>query len=205
MTALEHWSRRAQDPKLLAKSDEWRTPPRLFAWANARYGPFTLDAAAAKWNHQLPQYFTKERSGLKSGWHCRTWINCPYSRGFKEKFLAWGRKQLLSTLPFRLEVACFLLPHDTSDGYWRRCVTAPAGRYLGSVEEDSEVGHVTRTHWSRLTVERVEIFGRLRYEHRDGSSSCRPGTARHSSALVVLARPGILRPLGPQTSAGRLS
>lgn len=197
-----HWSRRAQDPTLLAKSDEWKTPARIFRYANARYGPFLLDAAAARWNHQCPKYCSKQNSGLKTGWAKRTWCNCPYSRGFKEKFLAWGRKQLLSPLPFVLELACFLLPHDTSDGYWRRQVEAPAGRLLGVTKELNELGTVIQTRWQHLTVEKTELAGRLRYIHNDGTSSCRPGTARHSSALVVLARPGVLPRLGPQTSAG---
>lgn len=54
-----YWSKRAQDPTLLAKSDEWRTPARIFQYANARYGPFLLDAAAARWNHQCAKYCSK--------------------------------------------------------------------------------------------------------------------------------------------------
>lgn len=198
-----HWSRRAQDPSTLAKSDEWRTPSWLFEYASQRYGPFLLDAAAAKWNHQVESYCDKKRSGLACTWPVRTWCNPPYSRGLKEKFLAHGREQILTAnWPHAYpQLVCFLVPHDTSDGYWRRTVEAPAGKLLSVTKEFNDVGTVIQTRWSALTVEKTEIHGRLRYEHNDGSSSCRPGTARHSSALVVFARPGTLRPLGPQTSA----
>lgn len=206
MSSVEHWSRRAQDPDLLAESDEWQTPARIFNYANERYGPFDLDAAAARWNHQCAEYFSKRKSGLRSGWAKRTWCNPPYSRGFKEKFLAWGRKQLMPTgIPFVLELACFLVPHDTADGYWRRQVEGPAGRLLGVTKELNEIGTVIQTRWQHLTVEKTELHGRMRYVHNDGTSSCRPGTARHSSALVVLARPGVLHRLDAQTSVGGLS
>lgn len=188
MTAL-HWSKRAQDPTLLAKSDEWRTPGQVFAYASERYGPFLLDAAAARWNHQLPLYFDKRQDSLKHRWARRTWCNPPYSRGFKEAFLAHGRRQVLAG---QVDLTCFLLPHDTSDGYWRRHVEGPAGRLLGCSKAFTEMGTVIQTRWSRLTVEKTELYGRLRYEHHDGTSSCRPGTARHSSALVVFAWPGLL-------------
>lgn len=192
MTALAHSSRRAQPRGLLAKSDEWQTPPWLFKYASKRYGPFALDAAAAAWNFLCARYHAKDDHSLERTWARRTWCNPPYSRGFKEQFLAWGRRQVLEGL---VELVCFLVPHDTSDGYWRRTVEAPMGDGVRVSKEWNDVGTVIRTSSSALVIEKTELHHRLRYQHNDGSKSCRPGTARHSSALVVFARPGVLRPL----------
>lgn len=194
MTALEHWSRRAQPKGLLAKSDEWKTEAKLFGYANRRYGPFLLDAAAAAWNHQCAKYLTKAQDALHLAWEVwarRVWCNPPYSRGWKARFCRHARNQVLAG---GVDLVCMLLPHDTADGYWRDYVEQPAGRLLRVTKELNDVGTVIQTQWSRLTVEKTELYGRCRYEHNDGSSSCRPGTARHSSALVVFARPGLLRP-----------
>lgn len=192
MTKLEHWSRRAQPKGLLAKSDEWRTQAKLFGYANKRYGPFLQDVAAAAWNHQCASYLTKEDNALHHRWARRCWCNPPYSRGWKDRFCRYARNQVHSGAS---DLVCMLLPHDTADGYWRRHVEGPAGRLLRVTKEINDVGTVIQTQWSELTVEKTELYGRCRYEHNDGSSSCRPGTARHSSALVVFAAPGVLTPL----------
>ena len=47
------------------------TPQDLFDWANARWGPFTLDACAAEWNAKVPHYNTEEANGLKQPWSGR--------------------------------------------------------------------------------------------------------------------------------------
>lgn len=192
MTAPEHWSRRRQPKELLAKSDEWKTEDKLFGYANRRYGPFLQDVAAAAWNHQCSSYLTKELNALHRRWARRTWCNPPYSRGNKARFCRHARAQVLAG---DVDLVCLLLPHDTADGYWRDYVEAPAGRLLRVSKELNHVGTVIQTQWGRLTVEKTELYGRCRYEHNDGTKSCRPGTARHSSALVVFARPGLLRPL----------
>ncbi len=194
MTALEHWSRRAQPEVLLSKSDEWRSPPALFAYASDRYGPYLLDAAAAHWNHLCSIYFSKQRNGLERPWFRRTWCNPPYSRGMKARFLRHGREQVLSR---RIELVTYLLPHDTADSYWSDFIEAPAGKLIGVTKAWDNFGTIIQTRFDRLTVEIVQLKRRLRYQHADGSSSCRPGTARHSSALVTFARPGALKPLVP--------
>lgn len=71
----------------------------------------------------------------------------------------------------------------------------PTGRLLSVTKEFCDVGTIIQTRWEHLTVEKVEIHERIRYQHNDGSRSCRPGTARHSSALVTFAAPGALPPL----------
>lgn len=39
------------------EKNRWRTPPERFAYANARYGPFAIDAAADATNHLLPIWY----------------------------------------------------------------------------------------------------------------------------------------------------
>lgn len=169
----------------LSLSNEWSTPPALFAYLDALYGPFDTDVAAAPWNAKCPRFFTRRDNGLRQQWGTRNWCNSPYSTGQKEAFLNRGRlfveqgKSLLS---------CHLLPADTSDGYWTRHVRASAGTLLGVTAHASALGWVTQTRWQCLTVEVTEIRGRLQYRHRTGAT----GTARHSSAVVTLARPGVL-------------
>lgn len=192
MTALAHWSRRGTPKGLLALSDEWKTEAKLFRYANRRYGPFLQDTAAAAWNHQCAKYLTKEVNALHQRWARRCWCNPPYSRGWKARFSRHARSQVLAG---DVDLVCMLLPHDTADGYWRDYIEAPAGPLMRVTKELNNVGTVIQTQWRRLTVEKTELYGRCHYEHNDGSSSCRPGTARHSSALVVFARPGVLRPL----------
>ncbi len=173
----------------LSASDEWRTPAWVFDYAAKHYGPFTLDAAAAKWNHQCRKYFTKLDGSLQRPWDDFTWDNCPYSDGNKEAFTRWGRIQVLD---FGKALNCHLVPHDTADGYWARQVEAPAGRFRRVAKVWRELGPVVRTSWGSLEVEVTAINRRVGYVHQSGLET---SNARHASALVVFARPGVLRPL----------
>ncbi len=172
----------------ISLSNDWATPLWLYRELDGRYGPFDLDAAAAPWNAKCERFYTKRENALVQPWGRRTWCNPPYSSGFKEAFSFRGRCHVEDR---KSELACFLLPNDTSDGYWSRVVHAPAGKHLGTTEQDTELGRVVQTRWEYLTVERTEIRGRLKYRHRTGAT----GTARHSSAVVVFARPGLLQAL----------
>ncbi len=172
----------------ISKSDEWATERWLFEYCNWLYGPFDTDVAAAPWNAKCARFFTKRDSGLVNPWGARDWDNSPYSKGMKEAFMRRGR---LFVEDRKSLLTCHLRPHDTSDGYWRRWVEAPAGKLLGVTKHRSQLGTVVQTCWQYLTVEKTEIDGRLSYRHRTGAT----GTARHSSALVVFAQPGLLEPL----------
>lgn len=60
-------------------SDEWRTPPDLFAALDNEFC-FTLDPAATRENALCSAYFTQETNGLVQTWagH-RVFVNPPYS------------------------------------------------------------------------------------------------------------------------------
>lgn len=60
-------------------TDEWETPPELFAQIAAVYGPFDLDAAASATNAKAPRFYTKDDDGLRQPWFGNVWINPPYS------------------------------------------------------------------------------------------------------------------------------
>lgn len=67
-----------------SKSDEWHTPPWLFNWCAAIWGPFGLDVAAASYDAKCDRYYTQAQDGLLKPWSvhsrpARVWCNPPYS------------------------------------------------------------------------------------------------------------------------------
>ena len=68
-------------------SDDWATPPDVFARLNERFG-FTLDAAASPANAKCERYFTPAENGLSQSWAGeRVWCNPPFS-----DIILWIRK-----------------------------------------------------------------------------------------------------------------
>jgi hypothetical protein len=47
-----------------SRTDEWSTPPDLFAEIDAEFGPLGLDVCATPENAKCPRYFTREEDGL---------------------------------------------------------------------------------------------------------------------------------------------
>ena len=74
-----------------SKSDEWETPPELFAKLDAVFH-FDLDPCATDANHKCERYFTKEQDGLAQHWWGSesVFINPPYSQIDKWVEKAWG-------------------------------------------------------------------------------------------------------------------
>jgi phage N-6-adenine-methyltransferase len=69
-------------------TEEWPTPPALFAKLNRRYR-FTLDPCATAENAKCALYFTKEHDGLQQDWgRHRVFCNPPYGRAIGN----WARK-----------------------------------------------------------------------------------------------------------------
>jgi hypothetical protein len=93
--------------------------------------------------------------------------------------------------PFDLDVAAASW-NAKSEGYWARDVEGPGGRYLGVWKHWAELGPVVQTVWEDLAVELTLINRRVDYVHESGRQT---NNSRHPSALVVFARPGVLRPL----------
>lgn len=109
------------------EKNRWRTPPERFAYANARYGPFIIDAAADATNHLLPLWYGPDsplgpgaEDALSFAWgdvqprddRPKLWCNPPY-----DNTAAWvahaageaeqGRAQTTLLIPATTDVRWF--------------------------------------------------------------------------------------------------
>lgn len=99
-------------------SDEWATPQAFFDWANARYGPFDLDAAATWENAKCAYYLGDGVDALLQPWpRCYVWLNPPYSR--IDAFMDKAVSAVATGWPLR--VVC-LVPARTDTKWWHRTV-----------------------------------------------------------------------------------
>ena len=91
---------------VLTKGNHKVTPDPLFAWANERWGPFTLDAAASNANAKCEWFHTEEDDGLTQPWGGRVWINPPWA-----KIPLWTRRAAVEVYKQqRVDLVCMLLP-----------------------------------------------------------------------------------------------
>lgn len=60
-------------------SDEWSTPPEVFARIAERWGPFDLDPCCRPETAKAPKYYTAADNGLVLPWAGRVFVNPPYS------------------------------------------------------------------------------------------------------------------------------
>ena len=98
--------------------DDRATPPELFGPLNDRYG-FTIDAAAAPHNAQLPRFWTKDDNGLAQSWAGeRVWCNPPFSA-----LEAWVRKAWAERDDTSLIV--MLLPANRTEQPWWHTYVEP--------------------------------------------------------------------------------
>lgn len=94
-------------------SDEWETPPELFAKLDAEFH-FELDVAASDANHKCVSYFTPLNNGLLVPWPGRTcWMNPPYG----SKIGKWMAKAWLESAGGGATVVC-LVPARTDTKWW---------------------------------------------------------------------------------------
>ena len=61
-------------------TDDWATPPELFAQINRRYGPFDLDVCASAGNTKCERFYSPDQDGLQQPWQGVCWMNPPYGR-----------------------------------------------------------------------------------------------------------------------------
>lgn len=116
-----------------SKSDDWRTPPDLFAALNAEFG-FTLDAASSHENALCPLHLTAEDDALNKDWREAAkqvptgqkihnpgaiWLNPPYSRGLQARFLQKARDEAAK---FRGPIVCCLIPARPDALIWHRAI-----------------------------------------------------------------------------------
>ena len=94
-------------------TENWATPTDLFDELNKEF-TFTLDAAAAEWNHKVANYFTKDQDALTQEWNGTVWLNPPYGRTIglwveKAYKAAGGGATVVMLLPARTDTRWF---HD---------------------------------------------------------------------------------------------
>lgn len=105
-------------PGFSSASDDWQTPPAVFASLNAEFD-FSIDVCASDANHKCATYFTTADDGLTKHWAGRVWCNPPYGR-HGGGIAAWMTKALESSRA-GATVVC-LVPSRTDNKWWHESV-----------------------------------------------------------------------------------
>ena len=101
----------------LDEVDDRGTDQEFFDSLSARFGGFTLDAAAAEHNAKCERYYTRADDGLSQPWSGRVWCNPPYSRVPGVSDLgSWVRKAW-DSLP-DCELIVMLVPANRVEQAW---------------------------------------------------------------------------------------
>jgi len=100
-------------------TDEWPTPPDLFATLNREFD-FDLDPAASADNALCRNYFTRDDDGLAQRWHGAVYMNPPYGRQMRH-WIAKAHNESQSGAT----VVC-LIPARTDTSYWHDYVMRAA-------------------------------------------------------------------------------
>ncbi|MGE0178099.1 MAG: DNA N-6-adenine-methyltransferase [Phycisphaerales bacterium] len=136
--------------------DDRGTDPEFFARMVERFGPFTIDVAAAPHNAKCERYYTIDDDGLVQPWAGeRVWCNPPYS-----DIGAWVRKAWVEFMsPSNpAELIVMLLPANRTEQRWWQ----------------EEVEPHRDDRWHPDEVLRVEFLpGRMRFI-RPGADSIGP-------------------------------
>jgi len=94
--------------------DDRATHPLHFEQFSERFGPFTLDVAAAAHNTKCHLYFDRMMDGLRQSWAGdRVWCNPPYSA-----IEPWVRKAWLEA-PRTLGIVMLLPANRTEQKWWQ--------------------------------------------------------------------------------------
>jgi phage N-6-adenine-methyltransferase len=110
-------------------SDEWETPPDLFAELDAEWS-FTLDAAAIAATAKCPRFLTPDDDALAVPWHDgglplpRIWLNPPYGRALP----LWVAKARLEAS--RGAFVVLLIPARLDTRWWHDIVARSEVRFL---------------------------------------------------------------------------
>jgi phage N-6-adenine-methyltransferase len=105
----------AGGPGFGSASDDWATPPHVFAALDAEFH-FELDVCANAENAKCERYFTLADAGLSQTWRGRVWMNPPYGRTIG----AWMLKAATSARAGST-VVC-LVPARTDTAWWHEQV-----------------------------------------------------------------------------------
>lgn len=116
--------RRRRSVHFRSDSDDWGTPPDLFAELDREFH-FELDVCASPTNAKCSRYFTAEDDGLIQAWSGVCWMNPPYGREIGR----WVAKAHQTSIEGHT-VVC-LVPARTDTAWWHEYVTRAAEiRYL---------------------------------------------------------------------------
>jgi phage N-6-adenine-methyltransferase len=107
-----------------SQTDEWATPPELFARLDAEFG-FTLDPCATADNAKCDTFFTKAEDGLVQAWTGRVFVNPPYGREIGR----WMAKAL-EAARMTAEVVVCLVPARTDTVWWHNAAAHGEVRFL---------------------------------------------------------------------------
>lgn len=171
-------------------NDSWGTPRALVAQLADAFGPFDLDAAAEPWSAVCKRFVTKRQNLFKHAPAAeRVFLNPPYSRGNLVRFVSFAREQVLTG---RWGSCTLLVPHYTSEGWWRH-VVRPEGKARGAEWRRGRLRHPLE-QWVRLISERlvvdiVSLSGRQEFLEPPKWRGKVDG-ARFASAVVVFSEPG---------------
>lgn len=106
--------------------DDRETDPRVFEDLAARFGPFTLDAAANHHNAKCARYFTREDNGLTQSWAGeRVWCNPPFSHIEPWVRKAWDEHEATHGI-------VMLLPANRCEQKWWQDLVEPRRDRQGS-------------------------------------------------------------------------
>lgn len=99
--------------------DDRETGPDTFAECVERWGPFTLDVAAADHNAKCDNYFTLQDDALRRRWHAvSVWCNPPYSKTPASDLGTWVAKAVEEWRAGRSGRVTLLLPANRTEQAW---------------------------------------------------------------------------------------
>lgn len=100
-------------------TDDRGTTKEVFKSIEERWGPFTLDVAAAPHNAKCDRFFSEGEDGLDRSWAGeRVWCNPPYS-----DLRAWVEKAWAEHLD--AEIIAMLLPANRTEQRWWQDLVEP--------------------------------------------------------------------------------
>lgn len=106
--------------------DDRATVAEVFEPLNARFGPFTVDVAAAAHNTKCDRYWSRLDDGLSKSWAGeRVWCNPPYSSIGPWVAKAWRE--------VAAETIAMLLPANRTEQRWWQDMVEPHRDRAGSV------------------------------------------------------------------------
>lgn len=94
--------------------DNWGTPPEVFVPLEKEFGPFDLDAAAAKENAKAPRFFSIEDNGLSKEWTGRVFLNPPYGKDIGN----WMQKAYYAAYEGTASVVVCVVPARVDTAWW---------------------------------------------------------------------------------------